>query len=56
LRLPCAMHVAKIIHTGNAYRMLIRKRRGQRRLERPMTRWENNIKTDIRYNVYVARV
>ena len=43
-----AGHVA---HTGErrgVYRVLVRKPEGKRPLERPWSRWEDNIKLDIR--------
>jgi hypothetical protein len=40
-------HVARIFWKRNAYRLLIRKPGGTRRLGRPRRRWVDNIKMDL---------
>jgi hypothetical protein len=37
-------HVARMEKRGGAYRVLVGKRDGKRRLGKPRHRWENNIK------------
>jgi hypothetical protein len=41
-----AGHVTRVAEKGNAYRILVKKPEGKRRLERYRRRWENNIKMD----------
>ena len=41
-------HVARMGERRGAYRILLGKPEGRRRLERPMLRWEDNIKIDVR--------
>jgi hypothetical protein len=40
--------VARIGEWKGAYRVLVEKPEGRRRLERPRHRWEGNIKVDLR--------
>ena len=41
-------HVARMEQSRNAYRALVRKPEGEKPLERPRHRWEDNIKMDLR--------
>ncbi|KAJ4431606.1 hypothetical protein ANN_20205 [Periplaneta americana] len=47
-RLTWAGHVARMGESRNAYRMLVGRPEGKRRLGRPRRRWEDNIKMDLR--------
>jgi hypothetical protein len=47
-RLRWAGHVARMWERGSAYRVLVGKPEGRRPLVRPMLRWEDNIKMDLR--------
>jgi hypothetical protein len=47
-RLRCAGHVARMGERRGAYRALVGKPEGRRRLGRPRRRWEDNIKMDLR--------
>jgi hypothetical protein len=40
-------HVARMVETRNAYRILVGKPEGKRPLERPRRRWVDNIKIDL---------
>jgi hypothetical protein len=42
-----AGHVARIGEKGNAYRLLVGKPEGKRRLGRPRRRWVDNIRIDL---------
>jgi hypothetical protein len=44
----CAGHVARIGEKKNAYRILVGKPEGMRPLERPRSRWEDNIRIYLR--------
>jgi len=41
-------HIARMGGKINAYKILVGKPEGTRLLEKPMSRWENNIRTDVR--------
>jgi hypothetical protein len=41
-------HVARVVENMNAYSALMGKPEGERQLERPRHRWEDNIKMDLR--------
>lgn len=43
-------HVAHIGEKRDAYRVLVGKTEGKRRLLRPGRRWKNNIKMDVKWN------
>jgi hypothetical protein len=43
-----AGRVVRIWEKRNVYRILVRKPEGKRPLERPKSRWVNNIKMDLR--------
>jgi hypothetical protein len=43
-----AGHVARMVEKGNAYRILVEKPEGNRRLGRPSRRWKDNIRMDLR--------
>ena len=43
-----AGYVARMEQSRNAYRVLVGKPEGERPLERPRRRWEDNIKMDLR--------
>ena len=47
-RLRWAGHVAHMEQSRNAYRVLVGKPEGKRRLGRPRHRWDDNIKMDLR--------
>jgi hypothetical protein len=47
-RLRCAGHVARMETKRNAYRILMGKPEGKRPLGRPIRRWVDNIKIDLR--------
>ncbi|KAJ4444288.1 hypothetical protein ANN_06080 [Periplaneta americana] len=47
-RLRWAGHVARMVESRNAYRVLVRRPEGKRPLGRPRRRWEDNIKMDLR--------
>jgi hypothetical protein len=47
-RMRGAEHVARMEEKRNAYRILVRKSAGRRRLGRPRRRWVDNIKMDLR--------
>ena len=47
-RLRWAEHVARMEQSRNAYRVLVGKPEGKRPLGRPIRRWEDNIKMDLR--------
>jgi hypothetical protein len=47
-RLWWAGHVARMGERRGAYRALVGKPEGRRRLGRPRRRWEDNIKMDLR--------
>jgi hypothetical protein len=47
-RMRFAGHVARMRRKKNAYRLLVRKPRGKRLLERPRHRWVDNIVMDLR--------
>ncbi|KAJ4428733.1 hypothetical protein ANN_25726 [Periplaneta americana] len=47
-RLRWAGHVARMRESRNAYRLLVGRPEGKRRLGRPRRRWEDNIKMDLR--------
>jgi hypothetical protein len=40
-------HVARIGNVRNSYNILVEKREGKRRLERPLRKWEDNIRMDL---------
>jgi hypothetical protein len=46
-RLRWAGHVARMGEERGAYRILFGRPEGRRQLERPRTRWEDNIKMDV---------
>jgi hypothetical protein len=46
-RIRWAGHVARMGTKGNAYRLLVGKPEGKRRLGRPKKRWVGNIKMDL---------
>jgi len=41
-------HVARIVETRNAYKILVGKPEVKRLCQRPRRRWEDNIRKDIR--------
>ena len=43
-------------HSRNAYRVLVEKPEGKRRLGRPILRWEDNIKMDLRRWVVILEI
>jgi hypothetical protein len=45
-----AGHVARMGEKVNTYRILVGKPEGKRPLERPIRRWVDNIKIDLREN------
>jgi hypothetical protein len=47
-RMRLAGHRALMTEKGNAYRILVGKSEGKRLLERPRTRWVDNIKINLR--------
>jgi transcription termination factor 2 len=47
-RLRWAGHVARMVETRNAYRILVGKPEGKRSPGRPRRRWVDNIKMDLR--------
>jgi hypothetical protein len=47
-RIRWAEHVARMGEKRNAYRILVGKPEGKRRLGRPRRRWVGNIKMDLR--------
>ncbi|KAJ4443813.1 hypothetical protein ANN_05594 [Periplaneta americana] len=47
-RLRWARHVARMGESRNAYRVLVGRPEGKRPLGRPIRRWEDNIKMDLR--------
>jgi hypothetical protein len=47
-RLRWAGHVARMVETRNAYRMLVGKPEEKRPLGRPRRRWVDSIKIDLR--------
>jgi hypothetical protein len=47
-RMRWAGHVARMGEGRNAYRVLVGKPEGKRRLERPRRSWEDGIKMDLR--------
>jgi hypothetical protein len=47
-RMRWAGHVARMGEGRNVYRVLVRKPKGKRPLERPRRRWENGIKMYFR--------
>jgi hypothetical protein len=47
-RMRWAGHVARMVETRNAYRILVGKPEGKRPLGRPSRRWVDNIKIDLR--------
>jgi hypothetical protein len=47
-RLRWAGHVVRVGERRGAYRALVGKPEGRRPLERPMRRWKDNIKMDLR--------
>jgi hypothetical protein len=47
-RMIYAGHVARMREKTNAYRSLVGKPEGKRPLGRPRSRWEDNIKIDLR--------
>jgi hypothetical protein len=47
-RLRWAGHIARVGERGDAYRALVGKPEGRRPLGRPRSRWEDNIKMDLR--------
>jgi hypothetical protein len=47
-RLRWAGHVARMEERKGTYRALVGKSEGRRPLGRPMRRWEDNIKMDLR--------
>jgi hypothetical protein len=47
-RMRWAGHVARLVPTKNAYRILVAKPEGKRPLGRPRRRWVDNIKMDLR--------
>jgi hypothetical protein len=47
-RMRWAGHVARMGEGKNVYRILVGKPEGKRPLERPMRRWEDGIKMDLR--------
>jgi hypothetical protein len=46
-RMKCAGHVTRMGEKRNAYRLLVRKPKGRRRLGRPRRRWLDNIMMDL---------
>ena len=55
-RLRWAGHVARVEQSRNAYRVLVGKPEGKRRLGRPRRRWEDNIKMDLSRWVVILEV
>jgi hypothetical protein len=47
-RMKWAGHVTRMREKRNAYRILVGKPEGKRPLRRPRSRWEGNIKMDLR--------
>jgi hypothetical protein len=47
-RMRWAGHVAHVVEESNVYRILTGRPEGSSSLERPMCRWEDNIKVDLR--------
>jgi hypothetical protein len=47
-RMRWAGHVARLVETRNAYRMLVGKPERKRPLDRPRRRWLDNIKMNLR--------
>jgi hypothetical protein len=47
-RMRLAGHVARMGEIKNAYRIVIGKPEGKRPLRRPRSRWEDNIRMDLR--------
>jgi hypothetical protein len=47
-RMRLAGHVERIVGKRNAYRLLVGKPEGKRPLGRPLRRWVDNIKMDLR--------
>jgi hypothetical protein len=43
-----ARHVVRIWENRNSYKILVGKPEGKRTLGRPRSRWENNIRIDLR--------
>jgi hypothetical protein len=43
-----AVHVARMGEGRGVYRVLVGRSEGERQLERPRRRWENNNKLDLR--------
>ncbi|KAJ4438916.1 hypothetical protein ANN_14870 [Periplaneta americana] len=54
-RLKWIGHVARILESRNAYRVLVGRPEGKRLLGRPRRRWEDNIKLDLREVGYDGR-
>jgi hypothetical protein len=48
-RLRWVGHVARMGEESGAYRILVERPEGRRRLGRPRRRWEDNIKMDLQY-------
>jgi hypothetical protein len=48
MRMRWAGHVARMGETRNAYTLLVGKPEGKRPIERPIRRWVDNIKMDLR--------
>jgi hypothetical protein len=46
-RMRWAGHVARMVEKRNAYRLLVRKPEGERKLGRPRLRWVGDIKMDL---------
>ena len=47
-RLEWTGHVACLVESRGAYRVLVRKPEGRRPLERPRCKWEDDIKIELR--------
>jgi hypothetical protein len=47
-RLEWAGHVARLVESRGAYRVLVGKPEGRRPLERPRCKWEDDIKIELR--------
>jgi hypothetical protein len=47
-RMRWAGHVARMWEKGNEYRILVGKSEGKKPLGRPITRWVDNVKMDLR--------
>ena len=43
-----AGHIVRMVEGRGAFKMLTRKHKGKRPLERPRSRWEDNIRVDLK--------